>query len=1396
MGDFYDIWSEGIRDWHIREVAEQYTSLGDLEFTFFRNNLNEFHQAIKDVTGHDGVKVVFEDGSKDFYVAWDSNQIKSADPVTYDDDGNVIPLSKRFKENQDDIRFSLDIDTSKMTASEFVKSLGEKYHAKFDANEVSELAVKAAREVRRNGASEKGIKAIAKIADTIFETGYFEESTEGENVKTSLADELRSRDKYVSEKQRLINEMYDAFLEVSPESRREILKKVKSGTIGIAEADNRLAMITGDTEKVINAALKKAVEQRDRAKEKAAKTKSDVRVEFEQRDIKRRSVENVRRRVNSLYSKLTQNMPNKHIPEELKPVVEYVINLISKSDINSFDVKRRADVLRKYAKQQLPQISQLISKSEFLDDKDVAELQLTLENMHDCLTGITEEDGSSETYYRSLRDLDYVTAKVISDSIETITHAVNNYDKVFLKDQQVEIDALAQELLDSLDGKQRKDFENELALWAQNRNEDLYYGNMKPIYFFEKLGPAGMKLFWSLHYGQSKSVRALETCRRKILEAREKYGYDESWVDNTRAIEFTTKNGVELKMSADTAMSIYATHKRERMLKTEHLTTGGIVIDSVTKKGTVKHRQKVNLTFEDVQGIIKQLTKEQKAYADAMVKILSTDLAAYGNETTMQLYGIERFKDKYYFPFRVADSAVDSQPGISVDERISHRSWMSNVVSKANATIRITSFEGTVAKHMNEMATFHGMAVPLKSLNRVLNFRQNIERADGTRKQNSTKSSIETAYGERATSYLEQLIKDLNGGITTDNAEGMYKSLLSKFKKSAVLASASVVIQQPSAMIRAMAIVDPKYFVETTLSQRDYEELKRYSATAVLKEIGRFDPSAGQSMESYLLSKEYSGIKSKTKAMFKDGQYRDDVLGWAAGKADEITWAHIWNAVKRETLDSGKYTNGTEEFFKAAAERFDEVIEYTQVYDSQLTKSELMRSQSAIAQTITAFMAEPTTSLNMLLHAIGSKDTKKIGRWLAAWVGSVAVNAILKSIITAMRDDDDDKTYLEKYLGELVGNFVDDINPLSMIPIVKDAVSIIQGYSVKRSDMQLVEKFVAAGKGLISAGTNEDRISALTDVAISLGDIFGVPANNIKRELTAVYNTVTSPFVNGTTGAGISRSVSAGLNESFLGVFGAGEKATSKNDYKNLYKAIRDGDETAQLSIENLLLKSGKDIDSGLATALKENDKRISQAAQADIDGDSITYDAITTELLLEGFDANVIASAISSARSDIENPVLNEKEKTEIAQRKSNYAAEYMNNYNSEYETMLDDFDIQSDVVTNIHKYAKAKAEYEILGKKMSNTYANAKAYEDAGFDIVEYFTAKALISSKNTSADSDNNGTLTKEEKEQAILESELKNKDFYYAWEFWQGKKQFTQLETIEEKIKFVKSTIKKG
>ncbi len=110
LGDYFDeYWDGGAKDWMIRELAKSNNTIGDLDSGLFRDYPNELHEAVRDVTGYDGIEVNVEGGK--FYVAWFDNQMKSADPVTYDANGNVIPLSKRFDKSKNDIRYELDSGT-------------------------------------------------------------------------------------------------------------------------------------------------------------------------------------------------------------------------------------------------------------------------------------------------------------------------------------------------------------------------------------------------------------------------------------------------------------------------------------------------------------------------------------------------------------------------------------------------------------------------------------------------------------------------------------------------------------------------------------------------------------------------------------------------------------------------------------------------------------------------------------------------------------------------------------------------------------------------------------------------------------------------------------------------------------------------------------------------------------------------------------------------------------------------------------------------------------------------------------------------------------------------------------------------------------------------------------
>lgn len=77
IGNWHDVWSEGVQDYMIDDVATHYEGdLLSLENDFFRENATEFRQAVYEATGYDGVIHTYKNGTT-HYIAWFPNQIKS-----------------------------------------------------------------------------------------------------------------------------------------------------------------------------------------------------------------------------------------------------------------------------------------------------------------------------------------------------------------------------------------------------------------------------------------------------------------------------------------------------------------------------------------------------------------------------------------------------------------------------------------------------------------------------------------------------------------------------------------------------------------------------------------------------------------------------------------------------------------------------------------------------------------------------------------------------------------------------------------------------------------------------------------------------------------------------------------------------------------------------------------------------------------------------------------------------------------------------------------------------------------------------------------------------------------------------------------------------------------------
>lgn len=463
------------------------------------------------------------------------------------------------------------------------------------------------------------------------------------------------------------------------------------------------------------------------------------------------------------------------------------------------------------------------------------------------------------------------------------------------------------------------------------------------------------------------------------------------------------------------------------------------------------------------------LQQIKKHLVDSMQEYLSDVMGEKGNEVSLKMYGIKLFKEKFYFPLKSSNYYMNFKPEEVGEARIKNSGFTKETVKKANNPVVLSDFSNVWANHVNDMSMYHAFVLPLEDFNRVFNYRTaTTENAETT----SVKAALANAYGTGAETYIRNLLTDLNGGARTHGTDIVDK-FMGLAKKNAVFASLSVVVQQLSAIPRAFSYINPKYFMQSSLRslnfikhKSDWNEIKRYAPVAGIKEMGYFDTGVGRNTVDWLNESEYDGLKEKAFAFLKDSDYRrkaaDDVLSALPALMDEIGWVQIWHAVKKEIAATTNLAIGSEEFLQKCGERFTEVVTLTQVYDSTLARSGMMRNKDRLMKMATAFMAEPTVQLNMLVDAGiqgkrkgGLTGLKTVAGTTGAVMASMVINSLLKAIVMAGRDDDEDKTYAEKYVKSLVDDIKSNLNPLTLVPFFKDVVSVFSGYDVNRMDMTL-----------------------------------------------------------------------------------------------------------------------------------------------------------------------------------------------------------------------------------------------------------------------------------------------------------------------------------------------------
>ena len=943
---------------------------------------------------------------------------------------------------------------------------------------------------------------------------------------------------------------------------------------------------------------------------------------------------------------------------------------------------------------------------------------------------------------RNANQLTLDELKMVDDLVRTTVQVCNNVNKIFYSERNKTIEqsvSKVEEELKQVNAKYKID---------KGIIDSIKYGSMKPEYFFEYLGSDELlKLYHDVRKGEDTWAVTIDNSKNYADDVREKYDW-KSW-DRKKRYDITTSLGDKLNLNLEQLMAIYAMSNRKQTLN--HIIHGGIVVTDKPKSAIQTLKDKSSkwndslthrLSYSDISKIRSMLSDEQRNYVRDMVKYLSTDMAEKGNEISRRLYDVELFKEENYYPARTAKNYMHRSSMETIGaKKIINSGFTNAIVEKAKNPLLLEEFDNVWASHVDEMASYNAFALPLENFDRVYNYHS----SNGD-EFSSIRTLVENAYGKKATGYISDLLEDLNGGVVHEAGSDIVDKLTSIFKKNAVFVSASVAIQQPSAIGRALSIIDTKYFAKTTFTKRSYDEIKKYAPVAIIKEMGYFDTNMAQSTVDYLNNVDYKG-KEKIAAFFKDGAFRDEVFGYTASKADEITWSHIWNACKAETKD--KYPDlSTEESLQKAGERFTEVITKTQVYDSVFSRSALMRSKNGAVKMATAFMAEPTTSLNMLVNAAvqakrGKFSKGKATRIVASLVIASVINALLQSIVTAARNDDDDKTYLEAYLAELIPNFIDNANPVNQIAFVKDVANIFKGYDVTRADMDSVGDLVSAVKNLWS--DNLTPWKKVQNIAGALGAFIGWPIENVMRDVRSVYNMVHKGL---TIGLGVNKSAlkSATMDsikeslvtDDVLAVFGL-ELFPEKDKQQMIYEAIKDGDKEMYKRIADNVSNPDNYIKKGLI----ENDERVATAGLAYLDGDIGTAINTAKELESDGFDYELAYKAIKAYSSEIQKAA---GYKADSDDKKYKQSLETLISSGTDKETVkkaIDTVEIDeeqdskdskfftnNDLATAIYKNDLSTLK-EMVGKNKKVDISNGKSKEEAE-DSAQNSIKSALVKGK----------------------------------------------------------------
>lgn len=1180
--------------------------------------------------------------------------------------------------------------------------------------------------------------AVDRLADEIF-NAYFEVGEESLNNKYKKSYKKLKEDARASLEQEY-REKYEAKLE------KYIAKAEKKDEKSVARikalrADYKDSLIDYDTFIREEARILKKTGLEYQARRELHQAYREKQDEQRHRQIYKREIVRDSKALMNMAVNPTDNL---HVPKVLLKDLVPVLSSVDFSSVNTYDGK-------------IPKIS--MTAGEFA--KNLETLNRRLQEAENNGDIFTEKDGKGMYLHidpdlkANLQEIQEAVEgiggnmnRLTTEQLQTLRNSLRGLKKIVESQNKFISESTGKRMSDIVDQvigeyKKQKTGTDYVAGLNEAKNF-LKYEMLDAPTFFHELGDGGDSMYKVLRHSLDKKTSATIKASDYFEKATKELNISEKDIKkmsetNVKVMALDKKEGVkkEINISKAQIISAYLDILRDQARmhllgevtdkdtsrKTIEDSLGGFVLPD-RRVGLVVKRDKTvyKLTEAEINTIIQEnLTENEIALAEKMRYMYSKLLSSFGNEASNAMYGYDKFLEKNYVPIKVdSDSLTMKNSDLEkMMVTLKNKGFTKSLQKEAyNALVLEDAFD-VLSRHMDEMTTYYAYFPAIIDLQKFYNMTD--ENGDSVHREMSR------VMGKGGTDYFMNLIRDLNGGRGDESTVGkLAYGTAGLYKGALVGGNLRVAIQQPMSYARAWSAIEGEYLLKglslpLAEANKEWELAKKYAPIAAWKAMGSYDINLGTKSTRTLLTGEETKLEKARNATF-----------WLLEKGDEFAWKRLWYAAEKKVEGTTNLKKGTEEYYKAAAEIFNDVIDQTQVVDTVLNRTSAMKSKDGLAKVATSFMSEPSKTYNVVYRAYSDykkgkiKADKFIKTLMIGAIGQALVSAAA-SLLSAMRSKDKEKKFGDRYVDLFLNDYANNIKFWNTIPIIGEKVeAALASLSGKRKfssgndfATKPIEDVMTSIRDLVDYAKGDSKVGIVGTIykMSNAANALGIPLHNMLRDAGAAFDTFAYDI-----------SDNAGIQYFRDKAVFRMEAKNNRDKYVNVnrflssaLKAYSVGDKaTGDKIIKEMQEKLGDDFINEKLEATLAGDETIAEMAQKKLDG--VDSSAEREYLHNHGYSDSMIDGAVTKAFQELK-PIKDDELAEQLFERSEGYKETLDNYVNYQIAKGNDSKEIRKSIkaaVTKKYKQAYVDAignpaeSDAILKKILRITYEGKQLYTE----------------------------------------------------------------------------------